>query len=106
MAQRTIVELTDDLDGSQADESVRFSLDGKSYEIDLSAKNADKLRESLAPYVGAGRRAGIAKVVGRAGSAAYDPAAVRAWASSNGYQVSSRGRVSRELVEAFRAAGN
>ena len=111
MAQRTIVELTDDLTGDPAEETVNFALDGRSYSIDLNVANAGKLREALAPFVSAGRRAGGSAVVKpRSGQArtsgSHDPAAVRAWASSNGYAVSSRGRVSRKIVEAFQAAGN
>ena len=112
MAQRTIVELTDDLTGDAAEETVTFGIDGKTYEIDLSEKNASALREALAAYVSAGRRAGGSSGIvkprsgGKTNSDGYDPAAVRAWASSNGHAVSSRGRVSKELVEAFKAAGN
>ena len=58
MAQRTIIELTDDLTGEAADETVRFSFDGKSYAIDLSTKNAEKFRKVIAPYVTAARRDG------------------------------------------------
>lgn len=58
MAQVTVVELVDDLDGSEADETVEFALDGAAYEIDLSATNAEELREALGPYVEAARRAG------------------------------------------------
>ena len=111
MAQRTIVELTDDMTGEPADESITFAIEGKSYAIDLSSKNADKLRKALAPYISAGRKdvAGggrPGKATRTSGSTGHDPAAVRAWAASNGYQVSSRGRVSRELVDAYQAAGN
>lgn len=56
MARRTIVQLEDDLSGGAAAESVAFALDGRSFEIDLSEKNAAALREVFAPYIGAGRR--------------------------------------------------
>jgi len=56
MAQKVTVSLVDDLSGAQADETFSFGLDGKSYEIDLSSKNADKLRQSLADYVAAARK--------------------------------------------------
>ena len=56
MAQRVEIILIDDIDESPASERVRFGLDGINYEIDLSKENADRLREALAPFVGAGRR--------------------------------------------------
>ncbi len=108
MARRTIVHLEDDLSGGAAEESVRFALDGRLFEIDLSEKNASHLRQIFAPYIRAGRpmRGAIAR---QRKSAAYDadgtdPATVRAWANENGYAVSTRGRVSRELREAYLAA--
>ncbi len=84
MAQRVQVVLEDDLDGGKADETVTFGLDGTSYEIDLSKKNAAKLRDALAQYVGsgrriAGRRAGGGRGRGR-GRAGSDSADIRAWA--------------------------
>jgi hypothetical protein len=110
MTQRTVVTLEDDLTGGDADETVTFALDGKAYEIDLSEKNATALRETLAGYVAAARRAGRVQVAsGRRGplrqvATDVDPAAVRAWAASNGYEVSPRGRISRAVQEAFKAA--
>ncbi len=107
MARRTIVHLEDDLSGGEADESVSFGLDGRSFEIDLSEKNAAQLREMLAPYISAGRPIRAGRGTGRR-SAGHEgdlePATVRSWASANGYTVSTRGRVSRELREAYRAA--
>ena len=58
MAQRVHVVLVDDIDGSDAGETVTFGLDGSTYEIDLNEKNATALREALAPYVGHARRSG------------------------------------------------
>lgn len=111
MTQRTVVTLEDDLTGESADETVTFSIDGKAYEIDLSDKNANSLRESLAPYISAARRAGrINPAGGRRGgplrhvATEVDPAAVRAWAASNGHEVSPRGRISRAVQDAFKAA--
>lgn len=112
MAQRVNVVLVDDLDGSEAVETVNFGLDGASYEIDLSADNATKLREALALYVGHGRRTG-GRRKGAQGSgsrtaagAASGPSAseIRAWARENGFDVPERGRVSSEVREAFLAA--
>src|SRR5512133_2153534 len=98
MAQKTIVSLIDDIDGEGADETVKFGLDGAPYEIDLSEKNATKLRESLAPFVAAARRTGGRQAQGRRGSRTPSrrsggtdrTADIREWARSNGYTVSDR----------------
>lgn len=109
MSRRTIVQLEDDLSGGDAAESVSFSLDGKSFEIDLSEDNAARLRELLAPYIAAGRGVrGVRGAQRRAFAASSadeaDPATIRAWAVANGYEVSTRGRVSRELKDAYKSA--
>ncbi len=112
MTQRTVVTLEDDLTGGEAHETVTFALDGKAYEIDLSDKNSAALREVLAPYVSVARRVGrISVPAARRGggplrhvATEVDPAAVRAWAASNGYEVSPRGRISRAVQDAFKAA--
>jgi hypothetical protein len=106
MSRRTIVQLEDDLSGGAADESVTFALDGKSFEIDLNEKNAESLRQALAPYIAAGRgvRGGRGGARRSAPAQGADPATVRAWAVANGYEVSTRGRVSRELREAYEAS--
>jgi len=116
MAQRTIVQLTDDLDGKPIPEgkgeTIRFSVDRTDYEIDLAERNAKALRNDLARYVSAARRTaggqrGGGRGRGRPGSGAgrdYDPKAVRAWAESQGIQVSQRGRVPADLVAKFQAA--
>jgi len=114
MAQKVHVLLVDDLDGGDADETVPFGLDGVSYEIDLSAANAQKLRDALAAYVsearrvggrGSGRRgAGRTGRSGRSGRGDVDVGAVREWARANGHQVADRGRVSATVMAAYRAA--
>jgi hypothetical protein len=120
MAQRTIVQLTDDLDGKPIrdgkGETIRFGLDRTDYEIDLADKNAKALRDTLAKYVTAARRTGARTRgtrrarAGRGGTGSsrngrgYDPKAVRAWAESQGIHVSQRGRVSADLVAKFQAA--
>lgn len=107
MAQRTRVDLIDDLDGTEASETVTFILDGVGYEIDLSEKNAQKLREAAGPFVAAARKvSGGAKRQGRRGRAvgAGQATAIRAWAQSQGLNVSSRGRVSAEVREAYEKA--
>lgn len=105
MAQKIIVQLEDDIDGVPADETVTFALDGVSYEIDLTAANAAALRDSLATWVGHARRTGGRRSTGRSGGASStarkDLNEVREWGRKNGYKVSDRGRVSRELQEAY-----
>jgi hypothetical protein len=107
MASVTQVRLVDDLDGGEADGSVAFALDGKNFEIDLSAKRAEELRGILAPYVGAARRSGGSTTVRRQrGTAASssrreDTSAIREWAAAHGHQVSARGRISAAVIEAY-----
>lgn len=111
MAQKTIVELVDDLDGGKADESLTFSLDGVEYAIDLSAKNAGKLRDALAQFVGHAQRVGGRKQRGagtrtpvKAGGDKAQNQAIREWARSQGKQISDRGRIPAELIAEFQAA--
>jgi len=111
MAQRVQTLLIDDLDGSQAEATVRFGLDGAEYEIDLNATHAEALRKALELYVKAARRAAGPAVrrPGRSGRKAAradgtEPTAVRAWAKSQGIEVKDRGRVPAELVVKFKAA--
>jgi Lsr2 len=106
MAQATQVILIDDVDGGDADETVTFSFEGVNYEIDLSAANAEVLRDNLGPWVDAARRvSGRAKAGTRARAkrvdTPVDPAAVRAWAASNKIQVSPRGRIRGDVVAQF-----
>lgn len=109
MTRETVVRLIDDLDGSEGQETVRFGLDGRSYEIDLNASNAEGLREVLAPYVRHARRGG-GNGRGRRGapdtrrSDAARSHDIRTWAREHGYQVSDRGRIAKEIVEAYDAA--
>jgi hypothetical protein len=104
MAQRVNIVLEDDIDGSEADETVSFALDGATYEIDLSSANAAQLRDSLATYIGHARRAGGRRAAGRPASRATgkrDLADVRQWARQNGHTVSERGRISAEIQAAY-----
>lgn len=107
MAKRVSVTLVDDTDGSDADETVSFALDGVSYEIDLSAGNADKLRNSLATWIGFATRSGGRKAARPAGksSGRRDVSAVREWARANGYAVSERGRIAADVQAAYDKAG-
>ena len=101
MAQRVVDTLSDDLAGGEAEETVTFGLDGKLYEIDLNSANASKLRDALAPYVEAGRKRARSGKTYRRTAVAPDPAAVRAWARSNGMEVPPRGRIPKKVYEAF-----
>lgn len=105
MAQRVHIVLEDDIDGSQAAETVSFALDGVSYEMDLSEENAEKLRNEMAAWVGHARRVGGRKAAGRKAKAgsAND---IRAWAIDQGMKVSARGRVSAEVREAYEKANS
>lgn len=110
MAKKTIVELIDDLDGKNpADETVMFGIDGVDYEIDLSVKNATKLRDALEPFAQAARRGPHrkqrGKVLGSNGQASMsreESAAIREWANANGYGVAARGRIAADIVDAYR----
>ncbi|WP_133910506.1 histone-like nucleoid-structuring protein Lsr2 [Streptomyces sp. NBC_00582] len=109
MAQKVQVLLVDDLDGGEADETVTFALDGKTYEIDLTTSNADKLRGLLEPYVKGGRRTGGRASGGRgkaraASGSSQDTAQIRAWAKENGFEVNDRGRVPATIREAYEKA--
>ncbi|MEU9983337.1 Lsr2 family protein [Streptomyces sp. NPDC050856] len=109
MAQKVQVLLVDDLDGGEADETVTFALDGKTYEIDLTTANADKLRGLLEPYTKSGRRTGGRTSTSRGKARATsggspDTAKIRAWAKENGYNVNDRGRVPADIKQAYEDA--
>ena len=109
MAQRVNVVLVDDLDGSDASETVNFALDGVDYEIDLSDKHAGELRNAVSLYVGHGRRTGGRRKSGKrtaapASGGGASAADIRAWARENGWDVPERGRVSADVREAYAAA--
>lgn len=106
MAQRVNVVLIDDLDGSEAAETVRFSLDGTNYAVDLSEAHANELRDLLAPYVGVARKLSGQRRMARraAANGEPNPADVRTWARENGHEVSSRGRIPAEVLQAYAAA--
>lgn len=120
MAQKVITELVDDLDGSEADQTVEFGLGGVSFEIDLSDENAERLREGLRDYIDVARRVGrhgtpgrgrkaraAASTTSRNGSRAKtEPeqfAAIREWARRQGMTVSDRGRIPADIRAAFDA---
>jgi hypothetical protein len=110
MAKQVITLLTDDIDGGEADRTVEFGLDGVNYTIDLSEKNAGKLRKALDPFLNAATRVGRSNSVSPArrsapastGRASRDQnQAIREWANKNGFEVSERGRIPSHIVEAY-----
>lgn len=114
MAQKVTYQLVDDIDGSVAESSVEFGLDGVNFTIDLSADNADQLREVLAPYVDNARRIGgrrraagktaAAKAVEAPSATGTDRErnqAIREWARDQGWQVSDRGRIPADVARAY-----
>jgi len=114
MAHRTRTEMVDDIDGKVLGhgkgETVRFSIDGSSYEIDLSKANARRLRGLFEDYVAAGRKIANGRTRRRTRVAAvtrtHEPKAVREWAAASGIAVSARGRIPAATLELYRAAGH
>ena len=108
MAKKVIYQLTDDLDQTEISdgegETVQFGLDGTAYEIDLTDAHAIKLRSLFNRYVEAGRKTGKAPAGKKQSGRKQDLAVVRGWARSNGHDVSDRGRVSGEILDAYEAA--
>jgi uncharacterized membrane protein len=115
MAQQTTVRFVDDLDGSEASGTVSFSFDGRSYEIDLSEKNAERFRNALKEFIDASREFEQAPVLTfaparssrrqSAGSSGRDDIAqIRSWAEAQGMEVNARGRIKKEIIEAYDAA--
>jgi uncharacterized membrane protein len=110
MTTKHVTLLEDDTDGSKASETVKFGLDGATYEIDLSDKNASALRGALANWASHARKIGTRAKRGvslaKASFDGVDNKAVRAWAKANRIKVSGRGRISAEVVERYRRAGH
>lgn len=106
MATRTVIELIDDLDGSEASQTVRFALDGPEYEIDLSEQNAESLRGTLQRFVDTGRRTSgtTRRQASPSTASSADTKAVRRWAAENGINVKTRGRISEDVVRQYQAA--
>jgi hypothetical protein len=110
LAQRVQVQLVDDLNGEEAQETVRFGFEGTEYEIDLTEENAGKLRSFMSEYVEKGRKAsgkrsqGSPKAPGQ--SKREDTQRIRQWAQDNGYNPSSRGRITKSIVDAYNEANN
>jgi Lsr2 len=113
MAKQVITSLIDDIDGKPASQTIEFGLDGVSYSIDLSDRNADKLRSALHPFIDAGTRVGrVASTGRRAGARTGLPArtsrdqtaAIREWAAKAGHEISNRGRIPARIVAAYEEA--
>jgi hypothetical protein len=115
VAQKVVTLLTDDITGKDIPdgegETLEFAFQGYAYSIDLDAKNAKKFRDAITFYIDRGRRTGRSQVVplrrtgeSRHGTADVEPAEVRAWAEANGYEVSARGRIKSEIIDAYKAA--
>lgn len=106
MATKVSTALLDDIDGSKATQTIRFALDGIEYEIDVSDRNANRLRNSLQDFIAHGRKVGGRRTRKSASSGQIDTKAVRKWAEANGIELSSRGRIPAEIVERYKAAGH
>jgi hypothetical protein len=118
MAKKTQVILIDDIDGSKAEETVKFAIDGQAYEIDLSTSHAKELRDALEKFQEAGTRLGRYSLGAPRGPVrgAATPRrqtvdreqnkAIREWAERNGKRVSPRGRIPQAIVEEYNAAHN
>lgn len=119
MAQRVQVNLIDDLNGEDAQETVRFGVDGVNYEIDLTTENAEKLRSALSEYVGKGRKASSGRKNQGGQSAPSSSSSlssstsrlkreetqrIRQWAQENGHSPSSRGRITQSIIDAYNTA--
>ena len=108
MAQKTQVLFIDDIDGGEAEGTVRFALAGAEYEIDLSAKHSEELRSALDKYVTHARKVGAnarrATTRGSRKPSVIDTAAVRTWARENGYDIKERGRVPGDVASKYREA--
>src|SRR5262245_27691165 len=111
MSRQVLVQRVDDLDGTASSDvsTVLFSLDGVTYEIDLSEANAERLRGSLGQYVESARRVGGrlkrgSKAAQNGAGSSHEAGQIRAWANDNGVGLSGRGRIPSHVVEAYREA--
>jgi nucleoid-associated protein Lsr2 len=106
MITRTTLTLEDDLDGGPADETLRFSLVGADYEIDLNASNAAAFRRQLAPFIDHARRSATPqrRRQARTASIRRRSEAIRAWAKEQGIAVSDHGRIAADVIKRYEAA--
>lgn len=103
MAKKTVVSLIDDIDGSEAVETIAFSVDGSGFEIDLSKANAKAFRKAVQPYVDAGRKATV-RSGRRTTPRTTNAREIRDWAAANGVDVPARGRIPAAVQDQYRAA--
>jgi hypothetical protein len=114
MAQKVLVQLIDDLDGTAAQdvEAVSFGLDGVTYDIDLKPDNAERLRDGLAAFVASARRTGgrtrkaasTTRTIVAESRTKEQTKAIREWARANGHDLSDRGRIPTSVIEEFEKA--
>lgn len=105
MAQKITIKLVDDIDGSEAVEILKFAVDGVSYELDVSAENAESFRDDLAKWTASARRIGGRRAnTKRAASDGPDAKTIRTWALQNGHEVPGRGRIPQTVRDAYVAA--
>jgi Lsr2 len=107
MAQKVQKLFVDDIDGSEADGTVRFGLDGADYEIDLSVAHREELQKTLAPYIAHARKAGGTRRAARSGrrnASAIDTRRAREWAKEQGFEIKERGRIPADVAVKYRAA--
>lgn len=108
MAQKIQTLFIDDIDGGEAEGTVRFALDGTDYEIDLNQKHTQELHTTLDKYVTHARKVGstrrASRSAGRRSPGAVDTHKVREWAREQGIEIKDRGRVPADIVEQYRTA--
>ena len=105
MAQRTQILYVDDIDGSEAEGTVRFGLDGADYEIDLNKKHADQLATTIRPYIDAARKVSSSRRAARGSRPArHNQSDIRAWARSQGLKISDRGRIPADVLAKYESA--
>jgi Lsr2 len=105
VAQRTQVLYVDDIDGSDAEGTVRFGFDGTDYEIDLNKAHADQLTQAFGPFIAAARKVPSSRRPGRAARAGrHNLSDVRAWARDQGIKISERGRIPEDVLAKYNAA--
>jgi hypothetical protein len=105
VAQRTQVLYVDDIDGSDAEGTVRFGFDGTDYEIDLNKKHADQLNQAISPFIAAARKVPSSRRPSRgARGGRHDVSDVRAWARDQGIKISERGRIPADVLAKYNAA--
>lgn len=104
MALKITKVLVDDLDGSSAAHTTTLTVDGITWEVDLSADNHDKLMAALEPFTSAGRKVGGRRPSRRPAASGSRTAQIREWAAANGKKVADRGRIPADVVAAYEAA--